>query len=107
VSPSPSRLGTQAAVALVEALAAQGVSADVHVGQDPALVYVWTGMVVWCHGGRYWWRSSWDARRQRLIYASHPSTEPARAAQRVALRHARLQEAHASSTSVAGAQPCP
>jgi hypothetical protein len=103
-SPQPE---THAAAALAKALSVQGVPADVHDGYGVALVPVWVGLIVWCHGGRYWWRSAWDARRQRVIYASHPSTEPARAAHRVALRYAQLREAHAFSPPVAGAQPCP
>lgn len=103
--PSP-RLETNAAAALADALATQGISADVHDGYGLALVSVWAGLVVWCHGGRYWWRSAWDARRQRVIYATHPSTDPAPAAHRVALRYAQLRESHPLSTPVAGAQPC-
>ncbi|WP_103955519.1 hypothetical protein [Nonomuraea solani] len=77
-----------------------------HDGYGLALVSVWAGLVVWCHGGRYWWRAAWDARRQRVIYAWHPFTEPARAADRIARRYAQLRKAHSSSTTVTGAPPC-
>ncbi|MEV0619803.1 hypothetical protein AB0I81_41245 [Nonomuraea sp. NPDC050404] len=107
MSPSSPRPETHAAAALADALAVQGVSAEVHDGYGVALVSVWAGLVVWCHGGRYWWRSAWDARRQRVIYAWHSSTEPARAAHRIALRYAQLREAHTPSAPTAGGQPCP
>lgn len=98
---------THAAAALANALAAQGVPADVHDGYGLALVSVWAGLVVWCHDGRYWWRSAWDARRQRVIYAWPPSTEPAQAAHRIALRYAQLRESQPIGTPLAGAHPCP
>ncbi|MED7928446.1 hypothetical protein SMD20_29605 [Nonomuraea sp. LP-02] len=85
---APSSRSETEAAALADALAAQGIPADVHDGYGLALVSVWAGLVVWCHGGRYWWRSAWDARRQRVIYAWHPSSDPAQAAYRVALRYA-------------------
>ncbi|WP_143043882.1 hypothetical protein [Nonomuraea jiangxiensis] len=107
MSPSSSRPETHAAEALADALAARGVSADVHDGYGLALVSVWAGLVVWCHGGRYWWRSGWDARRYRVIYAWHPATEPARAAHRVARRYAQLRESHTLAAPVTGAPPCP
>ncbi|GAA2215642.1 hypothetical protein GCM10009850_111100 [Nonomuraea monospora] len=95
-----------AAAALANALASQNVSVDVHDGYGLALVSVWVGLVVWCHGGRYWWRSAWDARRQRVIYAWHPFIDPARAADRIALRYAQLRKAHPFPTQVTGAPPC-
>ncbi len=98
---------TCAAEALADALAARGISADVHDGYGLALVSVWVGLVVWCHDGRYWWRSAWDARRQRVIYAWHPYTEPAGAAHRIALRYARLRESQPLCAPIAGVPPCP
>lgn len=104
MSPPSSRSETHAAAALADALAAQGISADVHVGYGLALVSVWVGLVVWCHGGRYWWRAGWDEKRQRVVYAWHPSIEPARAAHRIALRYAQLRVSHPPSTLIVEAQ---
>ncbi|MEU4541987.1 hypothetical protein [Nonomuraea dietziae] len=75
--------------------------ADVHDGYELALVSVWVGLVVWCDGDRFWWRSGWDARRSRPVYAWHPAMEPNRAATRIARRYAQLQETHPQSETVA------
>jgi hypothetical protein len=107
VNPPLPRPETHAAAVLADALAVHGISTDVHDGYGLALVSVWAELVVWCHGGRYWWRSAWDARRQRVIYAWHSITEPAQAAHRVALRYAQLRESDTLSTPVAGAPTCP
>ncbi|GGS79200.1 hypothetical protein GCM10010156_42480 [Planobispora rosea] len=72
----------------------QGIAADVHDGYGLALVSVWTGLVVWCKDDRYWWRTGWDAQRQRFTYAWHPATDPVRAARRVARRYEALRVAH-------------
>ena len=70
------------------------IPSDVHDGYGLALVSVWVGLVVWCHGGRFWWRTGLDLRRDRFVYAWHCSTEPARAARRVAFQYAELRERH-------------
>ncbi|WP_030924352.1 hypothetical protein [Streptosporangium amethystogenes] len=70
------------------------ISSDVHDGYGLALVSVWVGLVVWCDGDRFWWRTGWDVRRGRFVYAWHCSTEPARAARRVAFQYAHLREHH-------------
>ncbi|MFG1963555.1 hypothetical protein [Nonomuraea sp. NPDC049028] len=90
----PSRYPTpekHSADELAKALAVLGVSTDVHHGYDLALVSVWVGLVIWCDGEWFWWRSGWDDRRKRVIYARHPALDPTRAAQRVAFRYADLR----------------
>ncbi|MEW9556017.1 hypothetical protein [Nonomuraea sp. NPDC050783] len=82
--------GLISAVQLQRALAHLRIASDVHHGHGLALVSVRVGLVVWCHGGRYWWRSTWDEGRHRIVYTWHPSVEPVRAAHRIALRHAQL-----------------
>ncbi|GAA3258741.1 hypothetical protein [Nonomuraea helvata] len=89
-----------AADALAVALAAHGVSADVHDGYGLSLVSVWVGLVVWCDGDWYWWRAGWDDRRKRVLYARHPAIEPSRAARRVAFRYADLQRRHPLSERI-------
>lgn len=76
---------------LSKALAAHGVTADVHDGYGLALVSVWVGLVVWCDGHRYWWRTGWNTERRRVIYAWHPAGDPDRAARRVLLRYSDLR----------------
>ncbi|WP_143590702.1 hypothetical protein [Thermoactinospora rubra] len=73
------------------ALEKHHIRADVHDGYGLALVSVWVGLVVWCDGERFWWRSGWDDRRQRTVYAWHPACEPERAAHRIALRYRTLR----------------
>jgi hypothetical protein len=68
-----------------------GIVTDVHDGYGLALVSVWVGLVVWCDGDRYWWRTGWDDRRQRFTYAWHPAVDPVRAARRIAFRYAALR----------------
>ncbi|MEV6034620.1 hypothetical protein AB0L65_25925 [Nonomuraea sp. NPDC052116] len=67
---SPQKL---AADELAEALGALGIPTDVHDGYGLTLVSVWIGLVVWCDGELFWWRSGWDERRKRVIYARHPA----------------------------------
>lgn len=83
------------------ALSGSGISADVHEGYGLALVSVWVGLVVWCDGTRYWWRTGWDADRKRAIYVWHPAIEPVRAARRVAFRYADLARDKPLSTVIA------
>lgn len=68
-----------------------GIDADVHDGYGLALVSVWVGLVVWCDGGRFWWRTGWNPERHRVIYAWHPADDPFRAARRIARRYAELR----------------
>ncbi|MEV4064024.1 hypothetical protein [Nonomuraea dietziae] len=77
---------------LSRALASHGVATDVHDGYGLALVSVWVGLVVWCDGYRYWWRTGWNTERRRVIYAWHPASDPDRAARRVLLRFGDLRE---------------
>ncbi len=79
-----------------------GIKADVHDGYGLALVSVWVGLVVWCKDDRYWWRTGWDARRHRPVYAWHPAMDTPRAARRIAFRYAELREAHPPSELTAG-----
>ncbi|MEV6151534.1 hypothetical protein AB0L53_14425 [Nonomuraea sp. NPDC052129] len=90
-----------AAEQLRDELETLGIHADVHEGYGMALVSVWVGLVVWCDGERYWWRTGWDAQRRRVLYAWHSAVEPARAARRVALRYADLRANHPLSEVIA------
>ncbi|MFI7462814.1 hypothetical protein [Nonomuraea sp. NPDC049646] len=76
-----------------------GISADVHTGYGLALVSVWVGLVVWCDGQRFWWRTGWNADRHRVIYAWHPATDPRGAARRIAMRYAELRSRQTSEPS--------
>ncbi|WP_431904850.1 hypothetical protein [Nonomuraea sp. bgisy101] len=78
-----------------------GIVADAHDGYGLALVSVWVGLVVWCDGEWFWWRSGWDDRRKRVVYGRHPATEPSRAARRIAFRYAELQKRHPLSEVIA------
>ncbi|MFJ2030544.1 hypothetical protein [Streptosporangium sp. NPDC087985] len=84
-----------AAEELRDALAQHEITADVHDGYGLALVSVWVGLIVWCDGRRFWWRTGWNPRQYRPIYAWHPALEPVQAARRVALRYADLRREHA------------
>ncbi|MFC4006701.1 hypothetical protein ACFOY2_05680 [Nonomuraea purpurea] len=101
-----SRPEKHAADALAAALAAQGVSADVHDGYGLSLVSVWIGLVVWCDGEWYWWRAGWDDRRKQVLYARHPTIEPSRAARRIAFCYADLRRRHPLSGAI-GDVACP
>lgn len=90
-----------AAKELQEALETHGIASDVHDGYGLALVSVWVGLVVWCDGARFWWRTGWDARRGRFVYAWHSVTEPDRAARRVTFRYRELRETHPLSELIA------
>ncbi|MEV6862719.1 hypothetical protein AB0M44_17190 [Streptosporangium subroseum] len=109
MKPSITAHGSVSATALGAAeelrthLEQQGITADVHDGYGLALVSVWVGLVVWCKDDRYWWRTGWDAQRQRFTYAWHPATDPIRAARRVAFRYAELRKIHPPSELMAGA----
>ncbi|MER5649867.1 hypothetical protein [Streptosporangium sp. NPDC002524] len=90
-----------AAESLRTALGEHDITSDVHDGYGLALVSVWVGLVVWCDGARFWWRTGWDARRGRFVYAWHPVTEPGRAARRVTFRYRELRETHPLSELIA------
>ncbi|WP_084965937.1 hypothetical protein [Thermoactinospora rubra] len=61
---------------------------------------VWAGLVVWCDGERFWWRSGWDERRQRTVYAWHPAHDPEHAARRVFFRYRDLRATDGPSPAV-------
>lgn len=84
----------EAAERLRRELSRLGIPGDVHDGYGLALVSVWVGLAVWCDQDRYWWRTGWDQRRKRAVYAWHPVLDPARTARRVAFRYADLRQAH-------------
>ncbi|MGW4793957.1 hypothetical protein ACWEPC_16290 [Nonomuraea sp. NPDC004297] len=86
---------------LQQALAEKGVTADVHDGYGLALVSVWVGLVVWCDGQQFWWRTGWNAARRRVVYAWHPAIDPVRAAHRVAMLYADLRSAHPATGPLA------
>lgn len=83
---------------LRRALERHGIAADIHNGYGLAVVSVWVGLLVWCDGRHYWWRTGWNARRKHPVYAWHPVVEPARAARRVALRYTDLRAQQAQTT---------
>ncbi len=85
--PTPEGAGHE----LRRVLEAHGIVADVHDGYGLALVSVWVGLIVWCDGERFWWRTGWDDRRQRFTYTWHPAADPVRAARRIAFRYAALR----------------
>ncbi|MEU4541217.1 hypothetical protein AB0G15_40930 [Streptosporangium sp. NPDC023825] len=80
----------------------QGIAADIHDGYGLALVSAWVGLVTWCRDDRYWWRTGWDARRHRPVYAWHPAVDAVQAARRMAFRYAELRDVHPSSELMAG-----
>ncbi|MER7506654.1 hypothetical protein AB0L05_41635 [Nonomuraea pusilla] len=86
---------------LRQALERQGVAADVHDGYGLALVSVWVGLVVWCDGHYYWWRTGWNAERHRVIYAWHPAIDPVRAARRISMQYQELRNVQPHSAMVA------
>jgi len=92
-----------AAEELREALSHHGIVADVHDGYGLALVSVWVDLIVWCRGDHFWWRTGWNPRQRRPVYARHPLAEPERAAYRVALRYAELRQTHPLPESVSRA----
>ena len=81
----------ESAEVLQDVLRSNGIDSDVHDGYGLALVSVWVGLVVWCDGWRFWWRTGWNAERHRVIYAWHPVSDPFRAARRIAMRYAELR----------------
>ncbi|GII94703.1 hypothetical protein [Sinosporangium siamense] len=78
-------------------LADHGIASDVHDGYGLALVSIWVGFVVWCDGERFWWRTGWNPRQYRPVYAWHPAMEPARAAHRIALHYADFRRRDAQA----------
>ncbi|GHE37315.1 hypothetical protein GCM10017673_44840 [Streptosporangium violaceochromogenes] len=84
----------QRAILLQRALEEYGIASDVHNGYGLALVSILRGLVVWSDGWNYWWRVGWSAEHRRVVYAWHPTMEPARTARRVALRYAELRRRH-------------
>lgn len=86
---------------LREALEQNGVSADVHDGYGLALVSVWVGLVVWCDGRHYWWRTGWNVARRRVIYAWHPAIDPVRAARRISMHYSDLRRTQPYSALIA------
>ncbi|WP_103963204.1 hypothetical protein [Nonomuraea solani] len=83
-----------AAVAVAEQLqrelALHGITADVNNGYGLAVVSVWHGLVVWTNDDRFWWWAGWNDQRDRPVYAWQPTTDPKRAARRIAARYGDL-----------------
>jgi hypothetical protein len=77
-----------------------GIQADIHAGYDLALVSVCVGLAVWCDGDRFWWRTGWDPKHKRAVYAWHPAIEPERAARRIAFRYTDLRADHSLSQAI-------
>ncbi len=107
LTPGPAGIPPLSAPATADqlraALAARGVSADVHEGRGLALVSVWAGLVVWTDGFWYWWWTGRRSRTGRWLYANHSATEPERAAGRIAARYAHLRETHPLPQPMTGA----
>jgi hypothetical protein len=72
-------------------LALHGITADVNDGYGLAVVSVWQGLVVWTNGDHFWWQVGWNDRRDRPVYAWHPTTDLRRAARRIAARYRDLR----------------
>ncbi|MFI6452471.1 hypothetical protein ACIBF6_13010 [Streptosporangium amethystogenes] len=93
-STFPDDTAVRAAEELREALVQYEIAADVHDGYGLALVSVSVDLIVWCRGDQFWWRTGWNPRQRRPVYARHPLVEPDRAAHRIALRYAELRQIH-------------
>jgi hypothetical protein len=78
-------------------LSQDGITADVNDGYGLAVVSVWRGLLVWTNGDLFWWLTGWNHRRHRPVYASHPTSDPKRAARRIAARYANLRAADRSA----------
>ncbi|WP_146178204.1 hypothetical protein [Nonomuraea fuscirosea] len=91
------RLAPITAVAVADRLqrelATHGITTDVNDGYGLAVVSVSRGLVVWTNGDLFWWCSGWNDRRDRPVYAWHPSADPQRAARRIAARVGDLRSA--------------
>lgn len=99
--PGYGSAAVDAAGKLRDALAQHKITADVHDGYGLALVSVWAGLVVWSNGDRFWWNAGWDDRRRCAVYASQPTSETVRAAQRIAFRYVELRKSHPRSEPIA------
>jgi hypothetical protein len=104
IEPQPAfpTLALMAARDLQDALEHHGIPADVNDGYGLAVVSVWVGLTVWCDQQVYWWRAGWRPERERIVYAWHPTIEPVRAANRVALRYADLRASRPLSSLFSG-----
>ncbi|MEV1171801.1 hypothetical protein [Nonomuraea sp. NPDC049784] len=71
-------------------LGLHGITADVNDGYGLAVVSVWRGLLVWTNGDLFWWRTGWNDRRDRPVYASHSTADPKRAARRIAALYGDL-----------------
>ncbi|MFI6396258.1 hypothetical protein [Nonomuraea sp. NPDC050540] len=74
--------------ALGQALKREGITAEVYAGYELACAFIDTNLIVRCDGHRSWWRTMWNDRNHRAIYAWHPAIDPLRAARRVARQYA-------------------
>ncbi|MFC4013778.1 hypothetical protein ACFOY2_41590 [Nonomuraea purpurea] len=74
-------------------LESHGITADVVNGYGLAVVSVWHGLLVWTNGDLFWWRTGWNDRRDRPVFASHSTADPNRAARRIAARYWDLRSA--------------
>ncbi|MEQ4721603.1 hypothetical protein [Nonomuraea sp. B19D2] len=72
-------------------LSQHGITADVNDGYGLAVVSIWRGLAVWTNGDLFWWCSGWNDRRDRPVYAWHPTADPTRAARRIAARYRDLR----------------
>jgi hypothetical protein len=82
----------ESAKQLCDALTAHKIKADVHDGYGIALVSVWVDLVVACDQQLFWWRTGWNRRRRRPIYARHSTGDVVHAAERIARRYAELRQ---------------
>jgi hypothetical protein len=89
---TPPSAAERAAQELHQALAERGIATDVHSGHGIALVSVWAGLVVWCDGNLYRWRTGRTSPiTGRPLYTLHGCDRPEVVASYVALRHAELR----------------
>jgi hypothetical protein len=92
----------KAAERLQAELTRLGIDSDINHGYGCALISVWTNLVIWTDGTRYWWRTAWNPQCARYTYACHPGHEPNRAARRIARRYTQVREQHPPAPKMTG-----
>lgn len=99
-------LAGQMAEGLRVELEGLGIAADLHEGEDVALLSVWVDLIVWCERGADGWRYRWWTGRVsdqtgRRIYTGCRADAVKTAARRIAGRYAELRHTHPLSPVVA------
>jgi hypothetical protein len=67
------------------------IPSDLHDGQGLALLSICVGLIVWCDGTRFWWRTGWNEEHRRFVYAWQSSLEPDIAARRVSRLYVQVR----------------